>query len=575
MSLHKKAIPVVGFMAVHNGADFIRQSIESVMPILDKLVVIEGAWGENVAVNGQKRSTDGTIAIVQELQESYPGKIDLWQYNDPNQLIQRNRIFDHIPSDCWLFIVDHDEVWDQDNLGELWRLLQQTDKEAIKVKSLTFINDPHTYSPIAFPRCFRIQPGRKYHFCAPNDLICDGRRMDVSPYEDIIFFHYSYCHSPFRFMEKKRERTHLHGHFPWELDGNRVVRKDANIQNYDGDHPETMAGHPIMSRRPVHDGDHYVIVQHSGIGNLIHLTPLCLALRELYPRARISILTWKRSSRILEDWPVVDDIWTGTPAQFFATLKQPPKEVMLSPVGTLPGPYGGAMKLKFDTPWIMHESEYHMLFVREIGWGDREKPSAQVQVNQDNFQRAQQKILDSLISSPFLAVNACYLKSDHWPKKHWGNHNYAELLAWFAKEYGWPVVFVGSEADKRDAQEIIREMDSMLDPNVTAQDVHNFCGWSDDIKDTAALLSMATVTLGNDGGLQHISTAVDTPTVTVFTFTNHLKNQPEHPLSEIAMKDCDNRLMCQHGGHRTCQCLDVPIDLVKSALEKVISRAMV
>jgi ADP-heptose:LPS heptosyltransferase len=52
--------------------------------------------------------------------------------------------------------------------------------------------------------------------------------------------------------------------------------------------------------------------------------------------------------------------------------------------------------------------------------------------------------------------------------------------------------------------------------------------------------------IGNDGGLQHIAAALGVPTVTIFLFTNIIKNRPLGPVSYVAANDCDNRLTCQH-----------------------------
>lgn len=571
--MSKAAIPVIAYMAVHNGADFVRQAIESTIAAVDRFVVIEGAWGENVAVNGQPRSTDGTIEIIQELQEQY-GKIDLWQHNDANQLAQRNRVFDHIPDDCWLFIQDHDEVWDPENLSQLWMLLQRTSSEAVKVKSFTFINDPYTYSPIAFPRCFRIRPGVRYRFCDPNHLVAGQRIVPVTPHEEISFFHYSYCHNPERFLEKKRERTHLHGRFPWDLEGDRVVRPEATVRFYDGPHPREMRDHPLMKVTPQRNGDHYVLIQHSGIGNLVHTTPLMRALRERDPRARLTVLTWPRSARILEGWPVVDEVVCDSPAGYYGRLAGRVKLTMISPVGALPltpsvtEKSDDIWKLEFRAPWTKHEVEYHMDFARALGW-EGETPESAVHVTPANREKVRDFLLDELIPEPFLVVNASYLKTDHWPRKHWGNVRYAEFLAEFTARHEWPVIFVGAKADSRDAQDIMRLTERWIGP---VQDFHNLCGWSDDIKDTAALLERAALVVGNDGGLQHVAAAVGTPTVTVFTFTNHVKNAPRGDDARVVMIECAKRPMCQHNNHQNCQCLDVPVTDVTAAAEELLSR---
>ncbi len=561
---NKKSIPIIAYMAVHNGAEFIRQSIESVIGAVDKLVILEGAWGENVAVNGQPRSTDGTLEIIDDLQNKYDN-IEAHQYNDRSQLEQRNRVFNHIPDDCWLFILDHDEVWDTENLAKLWMLLQRTDDSGIKVKSLTFVNDRYTYSPISFPRCFRIKPNRQYVFCAPNDLFCDGKQVNVKPHEDIEFYHYSYCHTPERFMEKKRERTKINGHFPWELDNNKVVRPDANIMYFDGNHPDAMRKHSLMSKRPQRTGDHYVIVQHSGIGNAISLTQLAKSIRIMFPLAKITILTWFRSSRILENWPVVDEVSCVDPNAYFSSLKSPVKEIMISPIGSLSINQSirdrmPIMEIEMSAPWTMHESEYNMLFARELGWeGDSPKP--EIFIEENNRRRAQKILCDHQCDGKFLAVNASYLHKEQWPKKHFGNKKYIDFLTWFAQKHEWPIVFVGAKEDFDNADYI----SSMIND----RKILNLCGYSEDIKDTAAILEFATVTVGNDGSLNHISATVGTPTVTIFTFTNTKKNKPIGDNAIVAAIECNNRLMCQHGGYNQCKCLDVPLELVISKFEKV------
>jgi len=575
-----RKIPIVGFMCLHNEEDFMRESIFSVMDFLDELIIVEGAWGENIAVNGEPRSTDRTLEYIKELQD-YPfhNKLRFYQHNEATQLIQRNKFFTYAPEDCWLWIIDADEVYEPQEVVRLIQLLEETQDEGIKIRSLTFINDAETYSTIGFPRCFRIKPGHRYTFSAPNDLLKDGRKVPVVKHEYVRFFHYSYCHKPDRFTEKKRERTHLHGSFAWSLnEEGKVTRPDAKIEKFTGIHPPIMSGHKLITGKiPDDEREAIVMVQHSGIGNLIHTTPALKALRKLKPDARVLLLTWPRSSRILEDWPVLDQVWTGDPNQFLRDLKCSYCHLLISPVGNLlsqngkdaAARRGKVYSAKVGPVWGKHEAEYHMDLVRQMGYRGP-TPDSEIYVGDENYDKIDEMLEALGITKNFVVINASYLKDSHWYLKHWGNAKYAELIKLITVELKFPIVFVGAKADKDDAQQIIAQATKIGGNKSLMIDA---CDMSSDIKDTAALIARSRIIIGNDGGLQHVAAALGIPTVTVFTFTNPIKNAPRGEKSRSIMKPCQHRISCQHGKFDKCGgngCLDVPVSLVWRAVSEVL-----
>lgn len=245
-------IPRVGVMNVFNEEEYVESSIRSTIGVLDKLIVIYGWFAET------KRGTqevsmqfDNTLEILEKLRDEFDDKIHLVHCSGLDQLTTRNQVFPTAQwldlYDYWLWIIDGDEVYDSQNLGNLMKILHETDAEAIKIDSLTFVNDFKSYVKIAFPRLFRIQPGNVYNFVAPNDISLNGRPMKVTNYEDDVkFFHYSYCKSTERFMLKKREREALpSGRFKWYLDQyDRVTADGINIRTFTGRHPAIMASHP-------------------------------------------------------------------------------------------------------------------------------------------------------------------------------------------------------------------------------------------------------------------------------------------------------------------------------------------
>jgi hypothetical protein len=85
-------------------------------------------------------------------------------------------------------------------------------------------------------------------FYQPNEMLCEGEPVSIESYEnDVVFWHYSYCKSSQRFLQKRNERLHVHGNFTWELDNNGEVHKTTSKskgKKFNGDHPEIMKSHP-------------------------------------------------------------------------------------------------------------------------------------------------------------------------------------------------------------------------------------------------------------------------------------------------------------------------------------------
>ncbi len=208
-------------------------------------------------------------------------------------------------------------------------------------------------------------------------------------------------------------------------------------------------------------------------------------------------------------------------------------------------------------PWDRHEVDYYMDVARELGYKGA-TPDPEVLISVGETMRALNKLSwEPLRQHDYVCISAAYLKSEHWPLKHAGNELYTRLAVELDLA-GENVVFVGGSDDWEDANKII-----MMSAD-TAGRIVNLCGYSSDIKDTAVIVSGAKLVVGNDGGLMHISAAVGTKTVTVFTFTNPVKNRP-YCNGEVVMVECEDRLTCQHGQWSRCGprgCLNVPFDAV-------------
>jgi ADP-heptose:LPS heptosyltransferase len=328
-----------------------------------------------------------------------------------------------------------------------------------------------------------------------------------------------------------------------------------------------------------------VLISHSGIGNLIHTTPCLKALRSKYEEAEITLLTWPRAARILEEWSTVN-VSCEHPATF--CQRERPDIVLLAPTGAIWHPSWDhvahqVLRVAPGKKWIKHEVEYLMDFAYQLGYKGQ-IPEPQIHLDRTNHVVAL-TTMDrlGLRMKKFICLNIGYLKTEHWPLKHWGNDEYTILISELSNNKEWAkyeVVLVGSKEDKADGDKIIEGLNNELlgdyDHNLWKNSLpRNLCGAFNDIKDTAALINMSKLVVGNDGGLMHVASALQVPTVTIFTFTNPIKNKPfytDKSLGRIVMVPCEDRISCQHGQWQKCDqkgCLNVPVKEVFDVIRSI------
>lgn len=303
------------------------------------------------------------------------------------------------------------------------------------------------------------------------------------------------------------------------------------------------------------------ILQHSGIGNTLHLTPMIQAIRLIKPNSRITLCTNPPSARIVEGWPVLDEISTENPKELLKRIGVV-DWLILSPTGAkidesmLPLARK-LLQVRIRGGWTKHEVEVNMDFAREMGYEGAAPPSV-AWVFPENNKNAEAILAEySLKPKAFIAINPDLISKNHFYRyRHWGDANYRMLLERIKEELRIPCVILGTSHRKNAAEAIGDEGRLAV----------NLCGRSPDVKDAAALLSMAAFTIGNEGGLAHISAAVGTPTLTIFTVTNPLKVKPRVEGGYEVMVPCPYRLTCQHDQDpERCLsqgCLEVPFEHV-------------
>lgn len=95
-------IKIVGIILVRNEDRFIAQVIKNITAFCDQILLVDHG------------STDGTVAILEHLQEQDAGKISLHHIKDAKESHDLLRPF--IGTDTWIFAVDGDELYDTSRL---------------------------------------------------------------------------------------------------------------------------------------------------------------------------------------------------------------------------------------------------------------------------------------------------------------------------------------------------------------------------------------------------------------------------------------------------------------------------
>jgi heptosyltransferase II len=100
--------------------------------------------------------------------------------------------------------------------------------------------------------------------------------------------------------------------------------------------------------------------------------------------------------------------------------------------------------------------------------------------------------------------------------KHWGDTAYTQLiqslLSHFPEHH---LVFLGTHEDKQGYQKLLRTLQKDLGGSPSLERLHNWAGTTE-LKEAMALVYHAQLLVGNDSGLAHIASAMNTATVTLF-----------------------------------------------------------
>ena len=265
-----------------------------------------------------------------------------------------------------------------------------------------------------------------------------------------------------------------------------------------------------------------ITLQLCALGDTRFGTPAIRALREHYPQAELVAITWKTNQAVLAGNKAVDRIVSvkSTLAAIRA-LRQLERERVDLAVGLSHG--GSALlifsrapkKVGFNSQylgWIyqedvpdrrnIHAVEYCLNVLAPLGI----EPQGQCKLEFYYTDRDLDAAKSFLGDSHGYPVVAIHPGGRFFPVKRWRTGGFAKVADYLMGTLKAKVVLVGGKDDEELALEIAAKMKHQ--PLMAAGRTS--------LKETAAIISLADLFVGNDSAPQHLAAAVGTPVVALF-----------------------------------------------------------
>lgn len=289
------------------------------------------------------------------------------------------------------------------------------------------------------------------------------------------------------------------------------------------------------------------------IGDVVMSLPALEALRELYPRTRISVMARPWVRELFSCHPAVDEVWVlgrdGCRRRGFVDVWRAAKRVrhaamdmavlfqnafeaaLIAWLGRVPVRVGydtdGRRMLishvisKRTAPKGSHQVDYYLNIVRALGWnGEERDPHLRVDdANRENAAR----LLESEGVGREPRVVGISPGAAFGPAKRWSAERFAEIADRAARAWGAKTLIFGSAQDREACGAVVAAM------RHTPLDL---CGRTS-LTEAVALIDQCNLFITNDSGLMHVSAALGVPTVAVFGSTDPVATGPRGPNSRV------------------------------------------
>jgi len=292
-----------------------------------------------------------------------------------------------------------------------------------------------------------------------------------------------------------------------------------------------------------------LVVKTHAIGDLLMVTPSITALRQLFPRAHLAVLTGRWSAEVLNGNPNIDetiefpdDLIFG---HRFGGLMRLARQLRMkkfdlaaifqpsAPVQAIVALAGVPNRLGFDLngsgfslttrlPWSPNSERFigdnYMDLPRQLGFDDP-APRSVLNLSDVERQATFEKFLAEYLDPGERLIAVCpgggKNPRDKVNAKRWPADRFAEAALALAQETGSRVLVLGAQGDETVLSAVIDRIPFKgIRPMGTT------------LRELACLLSFCSLVITNDSAPVHIAAALEVPCVTIYGPTNPLAVGP-------------------------------------------------
>ena len=335
-----------------------------------------------------------------------------------------------------------------------------------------------------------------------------------------------------------------------------------------------------------------LIVRLDRIGDVVLSTPVIKALRDAYPKSRISFLTGPHCREILEGNPHLDEVIIYDKKErergilgnlrFISRLRKIKFDlaVILHPTNRshliaflagIPERVGYDKKMgilltkkipHLKQLGLKHEIDYTLDILRYIGIEPKERRLC-MPINDDSELKVGDIFAKCGIKEGDLVITLN--PGGSCPSKRWGLENYIKVGNDAARRYGARIVVICGSLDK--------SLGDNVADSISAKAV-NLSGRTT-VGDLASVLRRSRLLISNDSGPVHIACAVGTPVIAIFGRSDRgLSPERWGPTGEddVALhKDVGCAVCLAHNCELGFKCLEaITVDEVLKAAEKIL-----
>ena len=281
-----------------------------------------------------------------------------------------------------------------------------------------------------------------------------------------------------------------------------------------------------------------ILVIHTAfIGDVILVLPLLQGLRELFPAARIGLVSVPASAGVLANHPAVDRIHLYAKrgadrglrgflrlareirSEHYALALVPHRSLRSAGLAwwaRIPRRVGfdtsaGRMLFSEVVPYRKehHEIQRNLSLLSPLGLAPPAAQLPRVHPSEEDHRRVTALLQDhGKVGAPGGRMIAL-APGSVWLTKRWPREHFEELARKLISE-GWTVLLVGGEADK--------DLCTVITQNVPSDRLISAAGHLS-LLQSAALLERCDVVVSNDSAPMHLATAVGTPVIGIFGAT--------------------------------------------------------